>query len=110
METYQIIIEDLEFETVIGILPVERIAPQKVVVDLKIHYRYDKNFINYAEVIEVITDFLQKEKFELIETALDRSMTILKEHYQEIDELYIKLQKPDIIKNAVVGVTLERRF
>ena len=51
----KILIENLTFFAIIGILENERITPQQVIVDCIIDYSYSKNnFINYAEVSTTI--------------------------------------------------------
>ena len=47
----RIIIKDLTFETIVGILEKERHTPQKVILHVKIDYAYaGENFIDYANV------------------------------------------------------------
>ena len=47
----QIIIKNLTFETIVGILEEERRTPQNVLLHVKIDYAYDgENFIDYAKV------------------------------------------------------------
>ncbi|MEK6658706.1 MAG: dihydroneopterin aldolase, partial [Campylobacterota bacterium] len=47
-------IEDLKFQCIIGILDFERVTPQDVIINLAIEYDYKKNFINYADVVEIV--------------------------------------------------------
>ena len=45
----RIIIKDLTFETIVGILEEERHIPQKVILHVKLDYTYEaENFIDYA--------------------------------------------------------------
>ena len=67
----QITLNQLTFQTIIGILPEERITPQEVVLNLKITYTYTSNeFINYADVASFLEITMQHEKYLLIEDAL----------------------------------------
>ncbi len=103
-----IYIEKLEITAIIGILEAERINPQKVVVDMRIDYSYkgDK-FINYAEIISIVENMIKKNRYKLLEDALiDIQKNIIKK-YSIINELYIKIYKPDIIDNATVALSLE---
>jgi len=100
-----ILIENLTFDTIIGILDFERITPQKVTIDCTIEYSHtDSYFINYAEVAQLIENTMHTEKFELIETALDALGTILKQHFPPIKTLLLTIRKPDILPNCTVGV------
>jgi dihydroneopterin aldolase len=99
-------IDDLHFECIIGLLDFERLTPQRVIVTCRIEYTYQENrFINYADVAQSITSQMQEKKFELLESALEYLCVYLKEHYHNIDTLYLKISKPDILNNASVGLS-----
>ncbi|MFA6630506.1 MAG: dihydroneopterin aldolase [Sulfuricurvum sp.] len=100
-----VLIENLTFETVIGILDFERLTPQNVQIDCTIVYDYKKNdFINYADVIELIRTTMDERRFELIETALQELAEALKKSFPQINELYLSIRKPDILPHCNVGV------
>lgn len=101
----KILIENLTFETIIGILDFERLTPQQVQIDCRIDYPYSEgNFINYADVAAHIETTMQHEQFELIETALDRLSNSLKTLFPLINELSLTIKKPNILPNCTVGV------
>jgi len=101
----KILIENLVFDTIIGILDFERRIPQKVQIDCTILYQYTENtFINYAEVVQIIENTMNEHRFELIETALEELAATLKDSFSLIDELTLTLRKPDILSNCSVGV------
>ncbi|MDD2265402.1 dihydroneopterin aldolase [Sulfuricurvum sp.] len=101
----KILIENLTFDTIIGILEHERTTAQKVHIDCIIDYPYSEgHFINYAEVAEMIETTMHKERFELIETALEVLNATLKEHFPLIKELLLTIRKPTILPNCSVGV------
>ncbi len=107
----QIHIEDLRFECIIGLLDFERLKTQDVIVTCKINYTYkEDSFINYADVANDITSHMQNKKFKLIESALEYLSNLLKLNYPSIDSLYLKIVKPDILKNALVGVSQTYKF
>jgi dihydroneopterin aldolase len=102
----QIHIEELTFECIIGLLDFERVTPQKIIVTCKINYTYKTDsFINYAEVSQSIASEMKNEKFELIESALEYLSKYLSLHYPDIETLYLKITKPDILDNAIVSVS-----
>jgi dihydroneopterin aldolase len=108
-----ILIRDLTFEAIIGILPEERRRPQKVIVDCEIGYHYtpnEKSFIDYAEVAALITSMIQKEKFGLVEEALERLLSHLKVTFPPIETIKITICKPDILPHCTVCVTDFRNF
>ena len=110
IENYRIIIENLEFEAIIGILSHERKETQKVLVNAEIEYEGKENFIDYAKVCEIIENLMKEKKFLLIEDALEAIECILSEKYPQIKSLKLKIQKPEILKNALVGVEILRKY
>jgi len=107
---YKIIIENLEFEAIIGILPKEREKAQKVIVNVKIEYEDKKNYVDYAKVCELIEYTMKKNSFFLIEEALDEIEKILKKEFPQIKKLYLSIKKPEILSNALVGVEILRKY
>ena len=100
-------IEDLTFSTIIGILDFERTTPQKIIVNATIDYCYKENhFINYAEVISIIEKEVVKKKYKLLEDALTDIGNILLKQYPQIENIYLKITKPNIIANAKVSLSL----
>ncbi len=106
-------IEKLTFDTIIGILEHERHTPQRVLIDLVIDYEFDEkssDFINYAEVASFIEEVMQKEQFELLETALLRLTTLIKKNFPLSQKILLTISKPDIIDNCSVSLTMEKSF
>ena len=100
-----ILIENLAFDSIIGILESERVTPQKVVIDCIINYHYTQNaFINYAEVTAHVQNSIQKNEFFLIEEALNSLGISLKKEFPSISILSLTLRKPNILSNCTVGV------
>lgn len=98
-------IENLRFETIIGILEHERVSPQSVIINLTIDYEYKDEFINYALVSENIESLMKEKKFLLIEEALVSLSKDLKEKFPLIKKLFLKITKPSIMPNSEVSVS-----
>jgi len=98
-------IEALRFKCIIGLLEFERHSPQEVNIDLELDYDYSDEFINYAQLAEMIESDLQEKKYELIETALEELFIFIKDKFPSIKRLYIKISKPDILPNCCVSVS-----
>ncbi len=102
-------IEALTFECIIGILDFERLKPQKVMIDLEINYLYkDEDFINYANVIELLENNMKQNQYPLLETALNELEKALLLNYPQIDSFRLKISKPNIMPHA--NVALSKRF
>ena len=98
-------VEDLTFQCIIGILDFERVTPQDIIINLTIEYTYKKNFINYAEVVQIIKKTMIKSEFLLIEEALDSLNLKLIKEFSSIKSMQIKITKPSIISDCKVSVS-----
>jgi len=107
---YKILIENLEFEAIIGILPEEREKTQKIIVNAQMEYENKNKFINYADVCNLIENLMKEKKFLLIEDALEAIECVLSEKYPQMKSLKLKIQKPEILRNALVGVEILRKY
>ena len=103
-------IENLHFTCIIGILDFERITPQDVILNIKIHYDYKDKFINYAEVSEMCKSLMIENKFLLLEDALHFLSKQLKEKFIQIESLDIKITKPSILPDCTVSVSNNYSF
>jgi dihydroneopterin aldolase len=100
-----ICIDDLCFEAIMGLLEKERTTPQKICVNAKITYDYsEKKFIDYAVLSELIRESIKKEKFYTIEETLEYLCKKLQKEFKNIEKINLKISKPDILENRVVGV------
>jgi dihydroneopterin aldolase len=104
-------IEELRFECIVGILEEERNKEQEVVSHVQIQYeKTSKDFINYAEIAQLIESIMIEEKFELLEEALDVLVSKIKREFQQIKSIRLKISKPSILDNCVVGVELFKEY
>ena len=101
-----IYIENLTFYAIIGILPEERITPQKVIVQVELDYEYKKGvFINYATLSQMIEDDVKFHKYDLIEEALLALHAKIKTRFSEISSIKLKISKPTILDHCDVSVS-----
>lgn len=98
-------IEDLKFQCIIGILDFERVTEQDLVINTTIEYIYKDEFINYAQVSELIKSHIRENKFLLIEDAISSLSTKLKEIFPLINRLNLKITKPSILPDCKVSVS-----
>ncbi len=106
-------IEELRFDTIIGLLESERLRPQTVIVDLLASYSFDtksNSFINYAEIVDLIKEIVTKGEFKLLESALEALQSHIKKRYPQIEDLEIKITKPDILNDCKVAVSKRWHF
>ena len=108
---YKIVIQDLQFDTIIGLLENERVEKQIVVIDCEIKYKKkDDLFVDYASVVEIIKNMLRDNKYLLIEDALEDIVCKLKQQFKQISSIKLKISKPQIVKNCTVGVEIFKKY
>ncbi len=97
-------IENLAFNCIIGILPIERKKKQKVIINVSFEYFYTKsNFIDYSKITKFIERTMIKKEFKLIEDAIIFIRKKLNSKY-DIKNLKLKISKPNILPNCIVSV------
>lgn len=104
-------IEALTFDVIIGLLEFERERAQTLIVDVAVDYSYqDKQFIDYAHMVQTIKSHLHLKQYLLLEEALLGLKTVLKQNYPTIQTLFIKLSKPSILPQCNVALSHEWKF
>lgn len=98
-------IEDLKFQSIIGILDFERVKPQDVILNAQIEYDDSDGFINYADIANIIKKTVIKGEFLLIEDALKEINLKLIKEYKAIKSINLKITKPSILPDCKVSVS-----
>lgn len=103
----KVYIQNLTFDTIIGILDFERTTPQKVIVNISFKYKFNKHskdFVNYAEVASLIEKLMKEKQYLLIEDAILDIRKNLKDVFH-IKDINLKITKPNILTNCTVSVS-----
>jgi len=103
-------IEDLKFQSILGILDFERINPQNIIVQAEITYEFKTEYINYALVVDLIKISMIENKYLLVEDALQEISNILKKKFPTISSLSLKITKPSILPDCRVSVSNTTTF
>ena len=99
-------IEALTFNVIIGLLDFEREKPQRVIIDVKALYAYnDNNFIDYADIVLLIQLHLKEKRYKLLENALLGLKETIYTSYPQLQNLSIKISKPDILTACSVALS-----
>jgi dihydroneopterin aldolase len=99
-------IEELTFDVIIGLLDFEREKPQRVIINLEASYNYsDNQFIDYADIVLLVKEKLKNERYKLLEDALFGLKEILYTSYPNIEYLYLKIAKPNILPECCVALS-----
>jgi len=107
---YKIVIEELTFKAVIGVLDSEKEQEQLVVAECSIEYEDIERYIDYSKVCEIIEGMIKTNRYGLIETAIDEIEKRLKTEFPNMKSLYLKITKPEILRNALVGAEILRKY
>ena len=105
-----IFVKDLTFKTIIGLLPEERITPQRVIFEGSFTCNDTPLSIDYAQVVSLVKETLIREQFETVEEALLMLAPLLKTAFPPITSLKLSLSKPDILPECTVGACLEKIY
>jgi dihydroneopterin aldolase len=104
-------IESLTFDVIIGLLDFERDRPQRVIVNIEASYEYsDNQFIDYAQMVLLIQNELKEKRYTLLENALVGLKEVLYTTYPNLQILWIKISKPDILPQCTVSLSKTWHF
>lgn len=115
--TGTISIVDLHVSCIIGIYPHERVEPQSLYLDLEFdtdftsaaHTEDITHTVNYVQVSQVLTEFLQTQRFQLLETLAERSCQLVFQLWPAITRCRLTVKKPGALAEARhTAVTIER--
>ncbi|MDR2341496.1 MAG: dihydroneopterin aldolase [Campylobacteraceae bacterium] len=110
-EKITLLVEKFEFEAIIGLLEEERKKPQKVEVWAKVEIKYNKkSLIDYTFICDIIKNSLQSEKFFTVEEALLHISKKIVKVSPRICRIYLKILKPSILENRLVGAQIDKFF
>ena len=112
-----VLIRDLQFECIVGILPNERKQQQTLAVDVDMQLDFSQAVatedvqytVDYAMVSSQLIALAQKGQYWLVETFSSHALDLLFDQYPAILYARIHIKKPQAVKEAAyVGVELSR--
>lgn len=105
-------ISGLALTTQIGIYAWEKKIKQKVLIDVTMTWPHDNchdelnQTVDYAVLCEKITDYVENQTFNLIETLAEQVAQEIKNNFSS-QSLIVRVSKPHAVKNASnVAITL----
>lgn len=117
MSADEIFIRDLVIETLIGVLPHERITPQPVELDISLKTSIEVaarsedlvDTLDYAAIAAGLASYVQSTHFQLIETLAEAIVQWLWVFSPAIDHVHLELRKPKALPQAkTVGLKIAR--
>jgi len=104
-------IENLTFDVIIGLLDFERDRPQRIIINLEAFYEYKEGqFIDYADMVLLLENELKEKQYELLEEALLGLKELLSTTYPQLQTLFLKISKPDILPQCTVSLSKTWNF
>lgn len=114
--TDTVFIEGLRVDALIGVHDRERLAPQPLLLDIRM--RFDNraaaasdalaDALDYEAVARRLCDYASGTGFALVETLAERCAALLLAEFAA-DRVWLKLSKPGALANAAaVGVEIQR--
>ena len=109
-----ILVQDLELVMSIGVLDEEKEKPQRVIVNIDLEIDNEarptsdniNEVISYAEIIDNVKALSQSKHYELVETLANDIAISCLNMGEQAQKVSISVQKPDIISDANVGISL----
>ncbi len=107
-------IKGLSVSTRIGVHAWEQQIEQRLLLDITIPSDFSgcndllSNTVDYDQLCQKVTHFVESNAFQLIETVADRIANLIKTEFK-IAQLSVSVSKPHAIKNAAnIQVTVNR--
>jgi len=107
-----IFVKDLRVMAIIGIYEKERTKEQPILIDIEAEYDYGKSskMVDYEKMAKAVERCLKRKKFRLVEDACIFLADFLKERFETISSISIKVSKPEAVPNCIVGVQFSKTF
>lgn len=101
----EIVIENLKVLALIGLLDRERREYQEIIINAKVLYSYNDQYIDYVSVVDLIRMSF-KNRYLLLEDALVQISEHIMEKYEAIECFEMSIAKPDILPDCKVGARI----
>lgn len=103
-------LNELSIQTIVGLLPLERIQPQEIRLNIQMTIDFRRcnqsgkesleYSVDYASVATDFTEWIQESKFELIESIALLGCQRLLKQYPQITACSVEVHKPEAVENA----------
>lgn len=112
-----IAIQDLRVRCIVGVNPHERKVEQDLFVDLRIETDFAeaartdhlKHTVDYTVMASLLTDWMRREKFLLIETLAERACALICAEWPQVKRCRVTIKKPGALPQARhAAVTAEK--
>ena len=110
-----IFIKKLKIQAFLGIHSWEQTTKQPIILDIKIgignkaaHTNKIIDAVNYQEVYDKVVNFVENNKFQLIENFAEHITNLILENFPTVTYVKLKVTKPYALMEALAGITIKR--
>lgn len=101
-------IHDLKVRCIVGILTHERKSEQDLFVDVRLGFDFSEAArteqialtIDYTRLVAMLEEWMQREKFQLIETLAERACILITSEWPQIRLCRVTIKKPGALPKA----------
>jgi dihydroneopterin aldolase len=101
-------IEDLRIRCIVGVYTHERKIEQDLFVDIRLEFDFSEaartdqigHTLDYTRLAAMLEEWMQREKFQLIETLAERSCVLITEAFPEVRHCRVTIKKPGALPAA----------
>ncbi len=112
-----IAIRDLKINCIVGLYPHERKVQQDIFVDLDLHLDFTQaaatdnleHTLDYTELAAWLEEWIQTEKFMLIETLAEHATTQILQRWPAVKKCRIEIKKPGALAKASFAAVIVER-
>lgn len=102
----KLLIQELKVNAIIGVFDWEQQIRQTLLIDLEIEHDFSalndqiENALDYDALCKYVTELIESRSFQLIETVAVTIADSLKDRYDRILRLIVKVGKPHAVRSA----------
>lgn len=110
-------LKGINVDCIVGVYPHERMAPQRLLVDVEIDYDFSgavasdaiEYAVDYDRVAQAITGLLVERRFRLIETMAEEAASLILREVSAVHRIRLEIRKPSAVQAAACAfVRVER--
>ncbi|MEO6094906.1 MAG: dihydroneopterin aldolase [Fibrobacteria bacterium] len=110
-------LEDLRIRCIVGVYKHERKVEQELFVDVRLEFDFSEaartdhisDTVDYTRLAAMLEEWMQREKFQLIETLAERACVLITDGFPEVRHCRVTIKKPAALPAAkYASVTSER--
>jgi len=113
-----VLIDRLELECIIGIMPVERVTIQPLFIDVEMDCDFAaaaasehiSDTVDYATISTMLGELIKQKAYQLVETLVAEACDLILKTEPRVTRVVVTARKPNAVGNAdAVGARMEKK-